>query len=175
MTREKQNQPDLFKADTSWFHIFKEIVRNETWAKMSGSAKAVYPVVKSYANWEHGGAFPSIDTLEQYSGVSRPSVVKALRELEELGLLKKVTTRGKGSAYSIVEKFNVRDEEGNGAASVSFDYIPASTAAIMAEFKRMLSEGLVAQDGKNIFIKVDSITLNMGDVVINAPVDKNGG
>ena len=46
---------------------------------------------------------------------------------------------------------------------------------MQAEFKRMLSEGLVAQDGKNIFIKVDSITLNMGDVVINAPVDKNSG
>lgn len=174
MTQEKQD--DLFRADTSWFHIFKEIIRNGTWSRMSPSAKAIYPVVKSYANWEHGGAFPSIDTLEQYSGVSRPSVVKALKELEELGLLKKVTTRGKGSTYSLVEKFDVRDGDGNKTASVSFDYIPASTAAIMAEFKRMLSQGLVSQDGKNIFIKIDNITLNMGDVIVNAPpVDKNSG
>lgn len=169
MTKLEQQQE--LKADTSWFHIFKEIIRSETWAKMSANAKAVYPAIKAFINWESGSAFPSIDTIERYSGVSRPSVVKALKELEELGLLVKNTTKGKSTNYGMVEKFDVKDGDGKHAASVSFDYIPSSAAGAIAEFKRILSSGFISSDGKTNFIKIDTLNLNIhtgtGDNTIN--------
>lgn len=167
----KQEEQQELKADVSWFHIFKEIIRSGTWARMSPSAKSIYPVVKSFTNWESGSAFPSIDTLQELSGSARASVVKALKELEELGLLIKNKSRGRSSNYSMVEKFDVKDGDGKHAASVSFDYIPSSAAAAIAEFKRILSSGFVSSDGKTNFIKIDTLNLNIhtgsGDNLIN--------
>jgi hypothetical protein len=170
-THKEEAQAELFKADVTWFHIFKEIVRSETWARMSANAKAVYPAIKAFVNWESGSAFPSIDTIERFSGVSRPSVVKALKELEELGLLVKNKSKGRSTNYGMIEKFDVKDESGNHAASVSFDYIPSSTANAIAEFKRILSSGFVSSDGKTNFIKIDTLNLNIhtgsGDNLVN--------
>jgi biotin operon repressor len=161
MKRDEEVQADLFKADVSWFHIFKEIIRNGTWAKLSTNAKSLYPVVKAFINWESGSAFPSIDTLEAYSGISRPSIVKALKELEKDGLLVKTTTKGKGSNYTLVEKFNVKDGDGRPAASVSFDYLPSHVTDAVAELRNFMAQGLTLPDGKTNFIKIDSLTLNI--------------
>lgn len=161
MTKQEKEQGDLFRSDVTWFHIFKEIIRSETWARMSANAKAVYPVIKAFVNWESGESFPSIDTLQQYSGLARASVVKAIKELEKQGLLKKNAAKGKGSTYSLVEQFSVKDKDGNHAASAALDYIPASMSGAIEEFKRVLASGHVTQDGTTIFIKVDNITLNV--------------
>ena len=159
MTEEKQTE--LFKADVTWFHIFKEIIRNGTWAKLTTNAKAIYPVVKAFANWETGSAFPSIDTLQHHSGLARASVIKALKELESQGLLIKNAEKGKSSAYSLIEQFDVKDDSGNKAASVTFDYIPASAASAIAEFKRMLADGFQSPDGKTNFIKIQNLNVNI--------------
>src|SRR5687768_4272605 len=142
MTQEKQSQAELFKADVSWFHIFKEIIRSGAWARMSPNAKAIYPVIKAFVNWETGAAFPSIDTLEKYSGISRPSVVKALKELESEGLLAKESRKGKGSNYTLIEKFAVQDQGGKVATGISFDYKPRDIEKAIAEIKRFLANGL---------------------------------
>ena len=72
---KKQDQEELFKTDVSWFHIFKELIRNKTWARLSSNSKSLYPVIKAYINHENGTAFPSLDTLQEYSGLARASVV----------------------------------------------------------------------------------------------------
>jgi len=35
---------------------------------MSTAAKVIYITAKSFVNWKTGSAFPSLDTLEEYSG-----------------------------------------------------------------------------------------------------------
>jgi biotin operon repressor len=109
MTKKELAQSELFKTDTTWFHMFKEIIRNGTWARLSSNSKSLYPVIKAYINWESGAAFPSIDTLQEYSGLARASVIKALKELEAEGLLIKQTTAGRHSNYTLVEKFDVKE------------------------------------------------------------------
>lgn len=178
MAKKEIAQSELFKTDTTWFHIFKEIIRNGTWARLSSNSKSLYPVIKAYINWESGAAFPSIDTLEQYSGISRPSIVKALKELEAEGLLVKSGTKGRGSNYTLIEKFDVKDEEGRPAASVSFDYLPAYVGDAVTELKNFVAQGLALPDGKTNFIKIENLTLNIahggGNAInINAGVDSS--
>ena len=178
MAKKEIAQSELFKTDTTWFHIFKEIIRNGTWARLSSNSKSLYPVIKAYINWESGAAFPSIDTLEQYSGISRPSIVKALKELEAEGLLVKSGTKGRGSNYTLIEKFDVKDGEGRPAASVSFDYLPAYVGDAVTELKNFVAQGLALSDGKTNFIKIENLTLNIahggGNAInINAGVDSS--
>lgn len=163
MTKKELAQSELFKTDTTWFHMFKEIIRNGTWARLSSNSKSLYPVIKAYINWESGAAFPSIDTLEQYSGISRPSVIKALKELETEGLLIKQTTAGRHSNYTLVEKFDVKDGEGRPAASVSFDYLPTYVGDAVTELKNFVAQGLALPDGKTNFIKIENLTLNIAN------------
>lgn len=167
MGAKKDAQAELFKADVTWFHIFKEIIRNGTWARLSSNSKSLYPVIKAYINWESGSAFPSLDTLQTFSGLARASVVKALRELEAEGLLVKTGTKGSQSNYRLIEKFNVKDNEGRPAASVSFDYLPSCITDSVAELKNYVAQGLVLPDGKSTFIKIDNLTLNITNNITN--------
>jgi|GEM_PF-425619 len=162
MTKKEKQQLEMFKADVSWFHIFKELIRNKTWARLSASATKLYPVIKSFVSHETGSAFPSLDTLQEYSGLARASVVKALKELEAEGLLVK-TSGGRNSSnnYAIVEKFDVKNEQGLPAASVSFDYMPAYVKDAVAELKNFVAEGLTTPDGKVNYIRIDNLTLNL--------------
>ena len=162
MTKKEQAQTELFKTDVSWFHVFKELIRSGTWAKLSSNSKSLYPVIKAFINHENGSAFPSLDTLQEYSGLARASVVKALKELEAEGLLIKTSgNRTTSNNYSVIEKFDVKDGEGRPTASVSFDYLPAYVTDAVAELKNFMAQGLTLPDGKTNFIKIENLTLNI--------------
>ena len=64
MTMDKK-QMDLFKAETTWFHVFVSMIENGDVAKMGPYAVTVYLVVKAYTNWKTGKAFPSIETIAE--------------------------------------------------------------------------------------------------------------
>lgn len=157
-------QSELFKTDVGWFHIFKELIRNKTWARLSSNSKSLYPVIKAYANHKSGEAFPSIDTLQEFSGLARASVVKALKELEAEGLLAKSGTAGRHNNYSLIEKFEVTDSEGRPAASVTFDYMPALVGDAVAELRNFMAQGMTMPDGKTQFIKIENLTLNITQI-----------
>jgi len=166
-------QSELFKTDVGWFHIFKELIRNKTWARLSSNSKSLYPVIKAYANHKSGEAFPSIDTLQEFSGLARASVVKALKELEAEGLLAKSGAAGRHNNYSLIEKFEVTDSEGRPAASVSFDYMPALVSDAVAELKNFMAKGMTMPDGKLQFIKIENLTLNIThNNIENQNIDK---
>jgi hypothetical protein len=157
-------QSELFKTDVGWFHIFKELIRNKTWARLSSNSKSLYPVIKAYANHKSGEAFPSIDTLQEFSGLARASVVKALKELEVEGLLVKSGAAGRHNNYSLIEKFEVTDSEGRPAASVTFDYMPALVGDAVAELRNFMAQGMTMPDGKTQFIKIENLTLNITQI-----------
>lgn len=160
VSNPKAAQTELFNADVTWFHIFKELIRSKVWAELTPLAAKLYCVVKAFANWNDGSAFPSLDTLQEYSGLSRMSVVKGLKELESRGLLKKDGKRGVGSNYTLVEQFEVKDEQGRPAASVSFDYLPNYVSDAVAELKNFVSKGATS-DGKEMHIKIENFTVNI--------------
>ena len=157
-------QSELFKTDVGWFHIFKELIRNKTWARLSSNSKSLYPVIKAYANHKSGEAFPSIETLKEFSGMAGASVIKALKELEAEGLLAKSGAAGRHNNYSLIEKFEVTDSEGRPAASVTFDYMPALVGDAVAELRNFMAKGMTMPDGKTQFIKIENLTLNITQI-----------
>lgn len=149
-----------FLTDTSWFHIFKELIRSGQWAGMSTAAAKVYPVIKAFINWETGNAFPNLETIEKYSGLSRASVVKALKELEGLGVLRKDHQQGAKGKYTVVERFNVEDADGRPQASVTFDYLPAFVSDTVTQLKHFLVTGKAPEGGVNI-IQIETLNLQV--------------
>jgi hypothetical protein len=134
-------QEELFKPDFGWFHFFRTIIQNGTWAKMSLAAKAAYPVIKSYCNSENGAAFPSYETLSAKSGLSRQSVTKALDELSKLDLITAKKAVGKATVYSLKETFEVQHPVSGRQGTASFDYVPQLVQKAVDEMKALITTG----------------------------------
>ena len=154
----RDSQQELFTPDFGWFHFFRTIIKNDTWAKMSLASKALYPVVKSYANSDNGAAFPSYETLVAKSGLSQPSVTKALSELAELGLITAKKAVGKKTVYSLKETFDVQHPISGKQGTASFDYVPQLVQKAVDEMKALITTGA---QGKIIQI---NFNLNCGDI-----------
>jgi len=156
--KPKQEQQELFQADVSWFHMFKELIKTKTWANMSLAAKALYPTIKAFTNWKDGRSFPSIDTLEEYSGISRMSVIKALGELESLGYIQSSKTAGKKTIYKLIEQFEIQGVDGRPVASASFDYLPGIIQDATVELKNYIAKGMTS-DGTLQHIHIDKFVI----------------
>lgn len=86
-----------------WFRVFADLVRSGLWATLSPSAGKVLMVLFDHVNEEIRGergewlAWPSASTIARFSGVSRPTVFRALAELEKAGLVRRRTSGGGAS------------------------------------------------------------------------------
>lgn len=150
----KNNQMDLFKAETTWFHVFVSMIENGDVAKMGPYAITVYLVVKAYTNWKTGRAFPGIATIVEKSGISRAQVMRSLSLLVENGYLDR-SKIGRKNSYTLREKVTIKDQEGRPAAFATWDYLPSTVEAARAELKRFMLTG--ENEGKVLFIE----TLNL--------------
>lgn len=155
---KKPDQQELFQTDVSWFHMFKELIKTKTWATMSLAAKALYPTIKAFTNWKDGRSFPSLDTLEEYSGLSRASVIKALAELEALGYIQSDKRAGKKTVYKLIEKFEIQGTDGRPIASASFDYLPGIVQDATVELKNYVAKGMSA-NGQLQHIHIDKFVI----------------
>jgi biotin operon repressor len=155
-------QMELFKAETTWFHVFVSMIENGDVARLGPYAVTVYLVVKAYTNWKTGKAFPSIETIGEKSGISRAQVMRSLASLTENGYLDKVKV-GRKNSYTLREKVTLKDQEGRPAAFATWDYLPSTVEAARAELKRFMLTG--EQDGKILFIETLNLNVqfNSGD------------
>jgi|SRR5665647_292752 len=149
-------QMDMFKAETTWFHVFVSMVENGDVAKLGPHAVTVYLVIKAYTNWKTGKAFPGIDTIVEKSGISRRQVIMSLATLTEHSYLDKVKA-GRQNVYTLREKVTFKDEEGRPAAVATWDYLPSTVEAARAQLKRFMLTG--DHDGKILF--VENLNLNV--------------
>jgi len=149
-------QLDMFKAETTWFHVFVSMVENGDVAKLGPHAVTVYLVIKAYTNWKTGKAFPGLDTIVEKSGISRAQVTRSLTTLTEHGYLDKSKV-GRQNVYTLREKVTFKDEEGRPAAVATWDYLPSTVEAARAQLKRFMLTG--EHDGKMLF--VENLNLNV--------------
>lgn len=165
-------QTDLFKAETTWFHVFVSMVENGDVAKLGPYAVTVYLVIKAYTNWKTGKSFPSIETISEKSGISPAQVKRSLSLLVENGYLDKAKI-GRKNSYTLREKVTLKDQEGRPTACATWDYLPSTVEAARAQLKRFMLTG--EHDGKILF--VENLNLNVqvnnGDFNLNnqAPLD----
>ena len=158
MPHKKQpHQLNLFKAETTWFHVFNAMVGSGDVAKIGPHAVTIYLVIKSYTNWKSGKAFPGIETIVSKSGISRRQVLRSLAVLVEFGYLSK-EKEGRKNIYTLREKVQFQDQEGRPAAEATWDYLPSAVEAARAELKNFMASG----DGtQGQIINIENLTLNV--------------
>lgn len=137
------SQQELFKAETAWFHVFKDMIDSGDLAKIGPHAFAVYAVIKAHTNFATGCAFPSIETIVEKSGISLAQVKREMKVLVEHGYISK-EKRGRNNIYTLREKVQIKDEDGRPTAAATWDYIPNGVTAAVADLKNVLVTGELA-------------------------------
>lgn len=133
---EKSHQERL-SAETQWFHVFPAMINNGDVAKMGPHAAIVYVVIKAHAHYDHGRAFPALETIAEKSGVSLAQVKRAIKVLEELSYITK-TKSGRHNVYRLREKINLLGKDGQPTAIATWDYLPSTVKYAVAELNGQL-------------------------------------
>lgn len=157
MTVEEESQFELFKAETTWFHVFRSMIEGGDLAKMGPYAFTVYAVIKAHTNFKSGRAFPSIETITEKSGISKAQVHRALVDLEAYGYITRAK-EGRKSIYTLREKVSIQDDHGRPVADASWDYIPNGVKDAVADLKHVLITGDF--QGAKI-ITIENLTVNI--------------
>jgi hypothetical protein len=152
-----QDQHELFNAETTWFHVFKDMIDNGDMALLEGSAIKVYLVVKSFTNFSTGRAFPAIDLIAGKAGLSNVQVIRCLKSLEEAGYITK-SKAGRNNVYTLREKVSIRDSEGRPQAVATWDYIPNGVRDAVADLKHVMVTGDLA--GARV-VNIEHLTVNV--------------
>lgn len=75
------------------------------WALMLDHKNATHKVVlialANHANPDGGECYPSIARLETYTGLHRSNIIKAVKQMEELGIISAIHERGKKTRYTL--------------------------------------------------------------------------
>lgn len=167
MTKE---QAELFKAETTWFHVFKDMIDSGDMAKLDGSAIKVYLVVKSYTNFSTGRSFPALDTIAEKAGLSERQVRRALDELQEFGYISKEKS-GRNNNYTLREKVSIKDDTGRPQAVATWDYIPNSVRDAVADLKNVVVTGDL---GGAKIVTIQNLTVNMINITGDNALVING-
>lgn len=166
MNIKSKPQIPLFEAQTTWFHIFKNMIDSGDVAKMGPLACTVYLVIKAHTNYSTGLSFPAIETIAEKSGISERQVKRELLQLETMGYITK-EKKGRSNSYTLREKVEIKDEQGRPQAVATWDYLPSSVSAAVADLKNVLVTGN-ASDARIVHIERLTVNVaNSGGVVLN--------
>ncbi|MCA8298798.1 helix-turn-helix domain-containing protein [Burkholderia sp. AU30198] len=157
---------DLFRAETTWFHIFRSMIETGDIARMGPFALTVYVVVKAHTNFNTGRSFPAIDTIAAESGISRSQVIRELKTLEGFGYITK-SREGRRNEYRLREKICIQDGEGQATAVATWDYLPATVQAATADLKNVLVTG---QFCDSRIVHIERLQVNVTHACGNAVV-----
>jgi DNA-binding transcriptional ArsR family regulator len=136
----RRGQGELFAAETTWFHVFREMIENGDVAKMGATATTVYLVIKAHTNFSTGTAFPALETIGLKAGMSVDTVERAIKVLVEHGYITK-EKKGRSNLYTLREKIELKDESGRPAAVATWDYLPSSVRDAVADLKNVMVTG----------------------------------
>jgi hypothetical protein len=85
-----------------FFRVEHDLLRSEAFQKLGGSAIKVYLVIGLHSDFGTGWAYPSIRTIAKQAGLSRQTVLTAIEELCDLGMLATSKSAGRATAYRIL-------------------------------------------------------------------------
>jgi biotin operon repressor len=87
-----------------FFRVEHDLLRSEAFKTLGGSAIKVYLVIGLYSDFGTDWAYPSIRTIARQAGLSRQTVLNAIQQLSELGLLVTNKAKGRSTAYRIIRQ-----------------------------------------------------------------------
>ncbi len=103
--------------DSLFFRVEHDLLRSESFKTLGGSAIKVYLVIGLYSDFGTGWAYPSIRTIARQAGLSRQTVLAAIEDLTKMGLLAANKSRGRSTAYQVMQQAPVRPSPRKGQAS----------------------------------------------------------
>lgn len=157
------SQQELFQAETTWFHIFKTMIDSGDAAKMGGTTFLVYSVIKAHTNYSTGRAFPALETIAEKAGISHDQVARCINKLIEMEYVTK-EKKGRNNLYTLREKVQMMDGQGRPSAVATWDYLPSTVKAAMADLKNVLMTGDL---GSAKIVHIERLQINIGNHNIN--------
>jgi hypothetical protein len=91
-----------------FFRVEHDLLRSESFRMLGGSAVKVYLVIGLYSDFGTDWAYPSIRTIARQAGLSRQTVLAAVEELTQLGLMAVSKSKGRSTAYKIIRQAPAR-------------------------------------------------------------------
>jgi hypothetical protein len=85
-----------------FFRVEHDLLRSEAFKTIGGSAIKVYLVIGLYSDFGTDWAYPSIRTIARQAGLSRQTVITAIAELTQAGVLAASRSKGRSTAYRIL-------------------------------------------------------------------------
>jgi DNA-binding transcriptional regulator YhcF (GntR family) len=93
--RRKEMQDNLFAK------LPIALIKCGLYAELQPTSIVVYNVLLSYANFKTGVCFPSVTTISALSGLDRKTVIQAIKELEDWGLIQVNRRKGSHNVYQL--------------------------------------------------------------------------
>ena len=87
-----------------FFRVEHDLLRSEAFKALGGSAIKVYLVIGLYSDFGTDWAYPSIRTIARQAGLSRQTVLAAIKHLTETGILATNKSKGRSTAYRIIRQ-----------------------------------------------------------------------
>lgn len=87
-----------------FFRVEHDLLRSEAFKTLGGSAIKVYLVIGLHSDFGTDWAYPSIRTIAKEAGLSRQTVLSAVQELCDRGLLATSKSKGRSTAYKIIRQ-----------------------------------------------------------------------
>jgi biotin operon repressor len=87
-----------------FFRVEHDLLRSDAFKTLGGSAIKVYLVIGLYSDFGTDWAYPSIRTIARQAGLSRQTVLNAIEELTQSGLLVANKAKGRSTAYRILRQ-----------------------------------------------------------------------
>jgi DNA-binding transcriptional regulator YhcF (GntR family) len=125
-----------------------------TVAKIGVYAYVVYSCIKAHADFNDGLAIPSQKDIAAQTGLSERQIQRALKVLEEEGLLTK-SKEWKRNVYRLKEKLVLEDHN----TVITWDHLPAAFKKARQELHNYLMTG-DAKDARIIHIEKLELTIN---------------
>jgi DNA-binding MarR family transcriptional regulator len=116
--------------NTGWFWIDTRVLK-EHGADLGPHALAIYMALAAHADNNTSKCFPGVSTLAESAGMSTRQARKALRKLEEIGLIHTQTRPGRSSVYTLLSVSS--DGQGAPRPSAGDPDTPARGAAPPAQ------------------------------------------
>jgi len=87
-----------------FFRVEHDLLRSEAFKTLGGSAIKVYLVIGLHSDFGTDWAYPSIRTIASQAGLSRQTVLVAIEQLTQMGLLAAHKAKGRSTAYRIIRQ-----------------------------------------------------------------------
>ncbi len=91
-------------SSSYFFRVEHDLLRSEAFKTLGGSAIKVYLVIGLYSDFGTDWAYPSIRTIATQAGLSRQTVITAITQLTQLGILVTNKSKGRSTAYRIIRQ-----------------------------------------------------------------------